>query len=100
MNRPRTGALLVLVLAGTTGCTPMVSRRQSEAMETFNVETVTAAGLRARVSDLADRMAGRLAATADAIRAATQDRAVRRSALVLKADTVPAVYAASFRADP
>jgi hypothetical protein len=62
--------------------------------------SVSAAELRARVNDLADRLTGRLEETADRIRAETLDRAVRRRALFLKADAIPAFYTAADRADP
>jgi hypothetical protein len=61
---------------------------------------VSAAVLRARVNDLVERFAGRIELTADRIGAETEDDALRRRALVLKVDAIPAVYSAGFRADP
>src|SRR5262249_23068001 len=49
---------------------------------------------------LVDRAAGRIELAADRIRTETQDEALRRGALVLKLDVIPAIYAAGFRADP
>ena len=69
-------------------------------MESYGVDAVSASALRVQVNDLANRLAGQLAATADAIRDESEDPAVRRFALALKADGTPAIYAAAFRGDP
>ena len=61
---------------------------------------MSAADLRARVNDLADRLAGALERTADRISAEARDPEVRRRALAFKADAIPAVYTAAYRADP
>ena len=90
----------VLVVAVTTACAPTVSRRQTEIMEKTGKVGVSAAALRARVNELVDRFAGRIEQTADRIIAETEDGGIRRRALFLKVDAIPAVYTAGFRADP
>jgi hypothetical protein len=94
-----TGAVVAgLVVA--SACAPKTARRQTDIMEQSRKIGVSAAVLRARVNDLVERVAGRIEATADRISAETDDGAVRRRALILKIDAIPAVYAAGFRADP
>jgi len=84
----------------TSAFAPKVERRQTEIMKKAGAVTVSAVQLRARVSDLADRLAGRLERTADRIITEAQDKAVSRRALAFKVDAVPAVYAATYRTDP
>jgi hypothetical protein len=84
----------------TSGCAPKTARRQTDIMEQTGKVSVSAAVLRARLNDLVERFAGQIELTADRIRAETDDAALRRQALVLKVDAIPAVYAAGFRADP
>jgi hypothetical protein len=69
-------------------------------MERTGKVSVSAAVLRARLNDLVERFAGQIELTADRISAETDDGALRRQALVLKVDAIPAVYAAGFRVDP
>ena len=69
-------------------------------MEQSRKVSVSAAVLRARVNDLVERFAGRIELTADRIGAEADDDALRRRALVLKVDAIPAVYTAGFRGDP
>jgi hypothetical protein len=69
-------------------------------MERTGKVSVSAAVLRARLNDLVERFAGQIELTADRIGAETDDGALRRQALVLKVDAIPAVYAAGFRVDP
>jgi hypothetical protein len=87
-----------LVLA--SACAPKTARRQTDIMEQSGKVSVSAAVLRARVNDLVERFAGRIELTADRVSAETNDDGLRRRALVLKIDAIPAVYAAGFRADP
>src|SRR5262245_4723264 len=94
-----TGAVVVYLVA-VSACSPKTARRQTDIMEQTGKVSVSAAVLRARVNDLVDRSAGRIEQTADRIRSETADDAFRRSALVLKVDAIPAIYAAGFRADP
>jgi hypothetical protein len=53
-----------------------------------------------RTYELAERLGGTLEYAADEIRAKSADPAVRRRALLWKADGIPAIYAAAFRPDP
>jgi hypothetical protein len=73
---------------------------RADTMEHSGKVSVSTAVLRVRVNDLVERFAGRIELTADRISAETKDDAVRRRALLLKIDAVPAVYTAGFRADP
>jgi hypothetical protein len=93
-------AAALLTLAMATACAPKASRRQTDIMEKSGKIGVSSAVLRARVNDLADRFAGKIERTADEIIAETEEDTVRRRALVMKVDAIPAVYAAGFRADP
>jgi hypothetical protein len=92
---------LAIALAAAA-CAPKAARRQTDVMEKTGAlsESVTAAVLRARVDDLAERLAGRIEATSDGIRAQAEDPAVRRRALVAKIEAMPAIYSAAYRADP
>src|SRR4029077_11352186 len=56
--------------------------------------------LRMRVYETAERLGGTLEYAADEIRAKSLDPAVRRRAVLWKADGIPALYAAAFRPDP
>ena len=93
------GAVIVGAMMGSA-CAPKTAARQTDVMEQSGKVSVSAAVLRARVSDLVERVAGRIELTADRISAETDDAALRRRALVLKMEAIPAVYTAGFRADP
>jgi hypothetical protein len=69
-------------------------------MEKTGGVSVSAAALRARVDDLAERLAGRVEATSDRIRAESRDPGIRRRALTAKIEVIPAVYSAAYRVDP
>ncbi len=93
------GACL-LGCALASACVRAVTRRQTDIMEKTGGTSISAAELRARVNDLADRLAGRLEEAADRIWSEARDPAVRRAALALKVDAIPTIYTAAFRADP
>src|SRR5262249_21181968 len=95
----RVGGFLLGLLAASA-CAPKAARRQTEIMEKTGKVGVSAAVLRARMNDLAGRLAGRIEQTADRIGAESPDFAVRRRALAMKADAIPAVYVAAYRSDP
>jgi hypothetical protein len=95
---PIAGAFLALVAA--PACAPKAARRQTDVMEKTGSVSVSATVLRARVDDLAERLAGRLEATSDRIRREARDPAVRRRALTAKIETIPAIYSAAYRVDP
>jgi hypothetical protein len=102
-NGPRGAALAALALGLTAAaCAPKAARRQTDVMEKTRAlsASVTAAVLRARVDDLAERLVGRIEAASDRIRAEADDPAVRRRALTAKIDAMPAIYSAAYRADP
>src|SRR5262245_14834709 len=94
-----TGAVVVSLVV-TSGCAPKTARRQTEIMEQTGKVSVSTAVLRARLNDLVERFAGRIEETAERISVETDDDTLRRRALVLKVDAIPAVYTAGFRADP
>ncbi len=91
---------LLLVLAAAPACAPKAARRQTDVMEKTGAVSVSAAALRARVDDLADRLAGRLEETCDRIRRESRDPVVRRRALTAKIEAIPALYSAAYRVDP
>src|SRR5262245_43531456 len=93
------GAVVVSLVVGLA-CGPKTAGRQTDIMEQSGKVSVSAALLRARVNDLVERFAGRIELTADRIGAEATDDALRRQALILKVDAIPAVYTAGFRADP
>jgi hypothetical protein len=90
----------VVGLAVTSACAPRSGARQTDIMAGTGKVSVSAAVLRVRINDLVDRSAGRIELAADRISADTADEALRRRALLLKVDAIPAVYSAGFRADP
>ena len=102
--RPWTGPALVALLValievGACGA-PKVSKRQTDIMEKAGTVSVSAAVLRVGVNDLVDRFAGRLEQSADRIVKETDTVAIRQRALALKANAIPMVYTAGYRADP
>ena len=102
LTRPRLGVAVIALGALTVAaaCAPKIGQRQTQVMQRSGKVSVSAAELRARVNDLADRFMGRLEEAADRIAADSSDRAVDRHALAFKIDAVPAVYTAAYRADP
>jgi hypothetical protein len=90
--------LLGVAVAGA--CAPKAARRQTEVMEKTGGVSVSATVLRARVDDLAERLAGRVEETSDRIRAEARDPGIRRRALTAKIEVIPAVYSAAYRIDP
>ena len=67
----------LLVGLGTPACAPKVTRRQTDIMEKLGKVSVSAAVLRVRVNDLADRFAGRIEETADRIEGREPGRSTR-----------------------
>src|SRR5262245_34001872 len=90
----------ILGLVVCAACAPVSSRRQTDIMEKTGKVGVSANVLRLRVNQLVDRGAGRIEETADRLIAESKDAAVRRRALLVKVDVIPALYTAGFRADP
>lgn len=98
-SRASIGAALFTVTLAA-GCVPKASMRQTDVMQQSGAVAMSAVELRARINEVGDRMAGHLGATADRIAAETEDPAIRRRAIAFKADAIPALYTAAFRADP
>jgi hypothetical protein len=90
----------LVALTSAFACVPKASLRQTDVMERSGAVTISAFELRARVNELADRLAGRIAETAGRIEAEAGDPALRRRAVAFKADAIPALYTAAFRTDP
>ena len=97
-HRRRLG-LAILVAVALSGCAHKAAR-QTDVMEKTGAVSVSAAELRARINDLADRVTGSIEETADRIGEQAKDRDVHRAALVFKMEGIPAVYAAAYRSDP
>jgi len=102
LTRPRLGVAVIALGALTVAaaCAPKIGQRQTQVMQRSGKVSVSAAELRARVNDLADRFMGRLEEAADRIAADSPDRNVDRQALAFKIDAVPSVYTAAYRVDP
>jgi hypothetical protein len=92
------GLLAASVLAA--GCVTTASPRRSELQEKAAAGSASAAELRTRVYEAAERLGGILEVAADEVRSKSSDPTVRRRALRWKADGILALYAAAFRPDP
>jgi hypothetical protein len=90
----------LLAAALAAACAPVAARRQTDIMEKTGAVSVSAPVLRARVNDLAERLAGRIEEASDQVRSEASDPVVRRRALTAKIEVIPALYAAAYRADP
>ncbi len=97
--RVAVGACVFMVLVASA-CASRGQRRQTSVMEKAEGVDLSALVLRARVDDLANRLAGRIAETADQIRMAAEGPTIRRNAIMFKSDSIPALYTAAFRIDP
>ncbi len=97
LRAPRAALLVASVLG--SACSTTAAPRQS-TLQQMGKGTMSADELRIRVYEAADRFGGTLENAADAIRSNSSDAAVRRRALLWKADGIPALYAAAFRPDP
>ena len=98
LNLPGAALLAAGVLA--PGCTGTAGSRQSTLQKQIGNQSMSATELRMRVYETAERLGGTLEYAADEIRAKSSDPAVRRRAVLWKADGIPALYAAAFRPDP
>ncbi len=98
-SRVPAGALLVAG-ALTLACSTTAAPRQSTLQQKVGKGSMSAAELRMRVYETADRLGGTLENAADEIQSKSSDAAVRRRAILWKADGIPALYAAAFRPDP
>jgi hypothetical protein len=81
-------------------CVSAAPPHKSAAQKQIGKTSITAAELRARVYETAERLGGFVEAAADDIRSKSSDPAARRNALLWKADGILALYAAAFRPDP
>jgi hypothetical protein len=94
------GAALLAAGVLASACSSTAAPRQSKLQTQIGKGTMSATELRMRVDEAADRLGGTLENAADQIRSKSSDPAVRRRALLWKADGIPALYAAAFRPDP
>jgi hypothetical protein len=99
-RRAAVGAGLLACAITAAACAPKAARRQTESMEKTGAVSVSAVALRARVDDLAERLAGRIEETCDRIRREARDPVVRRRALTAKIEAIPALFTAAYRVDP
>jgi hypothetical protein len=81
-------------------CVSAAPPHKSAAQKQIGKTSITAAELRARVYETAERLGGFVEAAADDIRSKSSDPAAWRNALLWKADGILALYAAAFRPDP
>jgi hypothetical protein len=81
-------------------CSSLEPPRRSALQEQIGAGNMSATELRQRLYEVPGRLGGILETAADEIRAASIDPAVRRRALLWKADAVPALYTAALRPDP
>src|SRR5262249_15319074 len=89
LGAPGTSLALILVAGGFFGsCVSTAPPRQSAAQEKVGMGTVSAAELRTRIYELAERLGGTVEVAADQIRAKSTDPVVRRRALLWKADGI------------
>jgi hypothetical protein len=98
LRAPETALLVAGVLA--SACSITVASRKSTLQQRTGKAAVSAAELRIRLYETADRFGGTLENAADEIRSRSSDPAVRRRAALWKADGILALYAAAFRPDP
>ncbi len=96
----RNALLAMGVLTLTLGCSTMAAPRQSTLQQQTGEGSMSATALRMRVYETAGRLGGALESAADEIRSKSSDPAVRRRALLWKADGIPTIYAAAFQPDP
>jgi len=94
------GAALLAAGVLAWGCTGTTGPRQSTLQKQIGDPSMSATQLRMRVYETAERLGGTLEYAADEIRAKSSDPAVRRRAVLWKADGIPALYEAAFRPDP
>src|SRR5262245_13678383 len=99
--RPRHAAALLLTTCGlASGCASTGPPQRSVLQEKIGKGGMGATELRLRLYELPGQYGAVIEATADQIREESSDPAVRRRALLWKADGIPALYAAALRPDP
>src|SRR5215472_2303158 len=97
----RYGAV-VLMAAWTfaSACVSMAPPQRSGLQEKIGQGSLSASELRLRLYELPEKFGGTIETAADRIRVESSDPAVRRRALLWKADGIPALYSAALRPDP
>ena len=97
----RYGAV-VLMTAWTfaSACVSTAPPQRSGLQEKIGQGSLSASELRLRLYDLPEKFGGTIETAADRIRVESSDPAVRRRALLWKADGIPALYSAALRPDP
>ena len=90
-------ATACLLAAVALGCLPKAKPR---VITTRSGQEYTSREVRVRLYELSGRLSGRLEIAADDIGDAAQDSRMRMKAVRFKSEVVPALYRASFQADP
>jgi hypothetical protein len=96
-------AAAVLLAAGVlaAGCAGTSQPKHSALQQKIGTPgAVSATELRLRLYEIPQRLGGIIENSADRIRTESADPAVRRRALLWKADGIPALYTAALRPDP
>ena len=97
----RRGVALLLVAWGlVSACVSTAPSQRSALQQKIDKNGVSATELRLRLYELPGQLGAMVETTADRIRVESSDPAVRRRALLWKADGTPALYTAALRPDP
>jgi hypothetical protein len=97
----RCGAVLLLAASGlASACVSTAPPRRSALQQKIGKGGVSAMELRLRLYELPGQLGAIIETAVDRIRAESSDPAVRRRALLWKADGIPALYVAALRPDP
>ena len=97
----RRGVALLLVAWGlASACVGTAPSQRSALQQKIDKNGVSATELRLRLYELPGQLGAMVETTADRIRVESSDPAVRRRALLWKADGTPALYTAALRPDP
>ena len=97
----RRGVALLLVAWGlASACVSTAPSQRSALQQKIDKNGVSATELRLRLYELPGQLGAMVETTADRIRVESSDPAVRRRALLWKADGTPALYTAALRPDP
>jgi hypothetical protein len=103
MNRlfdKRRGAVFLLAVWLVSACASTAPSNRSALQARIGNTSVSATELRLRIYELPAQFGAIIESASDRIRAESSDPAVRRQALLWKADGIPALYSAALRPDP
>ena len=100
LGRDRGTALLLTFLTLAPACVSTAPPPRSTLQEKIGQGSMSATELRLRLYELPGQYGAVIETAADQIREKSSDPAVRRRALLWKADGIPALFAAALRPDP